>query len=89
MYDLETWSAAPARTHRVGHRVKGAAGGNYSLAFAVVGGVKGGGAAGACTTTLVAGSAYGVLRGWGLAAPDAVAWEVRTRGNGGEWVKLS
>ena len=82
VYDLETWSSAPTRVHRVGHRVKGAAGGNYSLAFVTVPGggrgVRGGG-----VTTLVAGSAYGVLRGWGMAAPGAVAWEVRTRGNGG------
>lgn len=82
VYDLETWSSAPARVHRVGHRVKGAAGGNYSLAFVTVN-VNGRGGGGGGITTLVAGSAYGVLRGWGMAAPDAVAWEVRTRGNGG------
>lgn len=94
VYDLETWSAAPTRIHRVGHRVKGAAGGNYSLAFvtAPAPGVvaaegKGGGAGGGGVTTLVAGSAYGVLRGWGLRQPDAVAWEVRTRGNGGACVR--
>ncbi len=89
VYDLETWSSAPTRVHRVGHRVKGAAGGNYSLAFVTTPpaapprGAAGNGGGGGGFTTLVAGSAYGVLRGWGALQPDAVAWEVRTRGNGG------
>ena len=72
VYDLEAWSHAPARVYRVGHRVKGAAGGNYSLCFSC-----------AAVPTLVAGSAYGVLRGWALPKPDTVGWEVRVRGNGG------
>jgi len=79
LYDLSSFSSLPSSTFKVGHRVKGAAGGNHSLVFFS----SGGGREGARTrTTLIAGSAYGVLRGWGVGSPASVCWEVKTRGNG-------
>ncbi|GAB5029823.1 Hypothetical protein NocV09_00104370 [Nannochloropsis oceanica] len=79
LYDLASFSSLPTSIFKVGHRVKGAAGGNHSLVCFSSGGK--GGIEGRRTTTLIAGSAYGVLRGWRVGSPASVCWEVKTRGN--------
>ena len=93
LYDLEAWSASPTKIYRVGHKVKGSAGGNLSLLFVPQYHHHSSGPAAGGTTTMrrkatsanvIAGSVYGMLRCWHLSKPHTAMWETKGRGVGGE-----